>query len=48
MRPQVDGVKQKFGRVMSPYAERCQDALEPYRDGVRGLTATQQSCACPD
>ena len=22
---------------MLPYAERCQDALEPYREGVRAL-----------
>ena len=41
-RAQVDDVKQKFERVMSPYAERCQDALEPYRDGVRACV--QHAC----
>ena len=34
-RVQVDDVKAKFGLVMSPYADRCQAALAPYREGVR-------------
>lgn len=28
-------MKDKFESVMSPYADRCHDALEPYREGVR-------------
>jgi hypothetical protein len=39
----VDDVKQKFERVMSPYAERCQDALEPYREGVRAFAGSAWS-----
>ena len=27
-------MKQQFERVMTPYAERCADALEPYREGL--------------
>ena len=42
----MDDVKQKFERVMSPYAERCQDALEPYRDGVRASACGAQCRAC--
>jgi hypothetical protein len=32
---QVADVKKKFGQVMVPYAERCHDALEPYREQAR-------------
>ncbi len=28
-------MKKKFGQVMVPYAERCHDALEPYREQAR-------------
>ena len=31
-------MKDKFESVMSPYADRCHDALEPYREGVRSDT----------
>ena len=25
-------MKEKFGRAMLPYADRCHDALQPYRE----------------
>ena len=36
-------MKDKFESVMSPYADRCHDALEPYREGV-SAPACAASC----
>ena len=41
-------MKERFANVMTPYAERCQDALEPYREGVRAQRIAQHFARLAD